>query len=255
VFGVYPFGIAGGQDGVVSGPPDDIGLIGQALGGLAGDGPPLVVRMYVTFEGMAEAALDQVAQFAQMGNLVDLSLNFHDRDGDVDQWCSFVEQVVRRHGAQVGSIGVTNEANLLDVPFAPDGAYPNALEALADGVAAAAEAKSAQVRPLSASVRGYHARRAARQAQARACDRLKAVAVDGKTSRGARRADGTRVHLLGVAEHGGHLLDHLELDVKHNETSHFTALLEPPGPGGCRGDLHMRAHAASRVSRGLAWGS
>jgi hypothetical protein len=53
------------------------------------------------------------------------------------------------------------------------------------------------------------------------------VAVDGKTSRGARRADGTRVHLLGVAEHGGHLLDHLEIDVKHNETSHFTELLEP----------------------------
>jgi hypothetical protein len=53
------------------------------------------------------------------------------------------------------------------------------------------------------------------------------VAVDGKTSRGARRADGTRVHLLGVAEHGGHLLDHLEIDVKHNETSHFTALLGP----------------------------
>ena len=57
--------------------------------------------------------------------------------------------------------------------------------------------------------------------------RLRAVAVDGKTSRGARRADGTRVHLLGVAEHGGHLLDHLEVDVKHNETSHFTELLDP----------------------------
>ena len=51
--------------------------------------------------------------------------------------------------------------------------------------------------------------------------------MDGKTSRGARRADGTRVHLLGVAEHGGRLLDHLEVDVKHNETSHFTELLEP----------------------------
>ena len=58
-------------------------------------------------------------------------------------------------------------------------------------------------------------------------DRLPAVAVDGKTCRGARRADGTRVHLLGAAEHGGHLLDHLEVDAKHNETSHFTALLEP----------------------------
>ena len=68
---------------------------------------------------------------------------------------------------------------------------------------------------------------AARQAKALARDRLRAVAVDGKTSRGARRADGTRVHLLGAAEHGGHLLDHLEIDVKHNETSHFTELLDP----------------------------
>jgi predicted transposase YbfD/YdcC len=81
--------------------------------------------------------------------------------------------------------------------------------------------------PAPASVRGYHARRSARQAQALARGRLRAVAVDGKTSRGARRADGTRVHLLGVAEHGGHLLDHLEVDVKHNETSHFTELLRP----------------------------
>ena len=81
--------------------------------------------------------------------------------------------------------------------------------------------------PPSASVRGYRARRAAQQAKALARGRLRAVAVDGKTSRGARRADGTRVHLLGVAEHGGRLLDHLEVDVKHNETSHFTELLEP----------------------------
>jgi hypothetical protein len=51
--------------------------------------------------------------------------------------------------------------------------------------------------------------------------------VDGKTSRGARRPDGTRVHLLGVAEHGGHLLDHLEVGVEHNETSHFAEFLEP----------------------------
>ena len=81
--------------------------------------------------------------------------------------------------------------------------------------------------PASASVRNYRARRAAQRARTLARARLRAVAVDGKTSRGARRPDGTRVHLLGVAEHGGHLLDHLEVDVKHNETSHFTELLEP----------------------------
>ena len=43
----------------------------------------------------------------------------------------------------------------------------------------------------------------------------------------ARRADGIRVHLLGAAERGGHLLDHLEVGVKHNETGRFTQLLEP----------------------------
>src|SRR5215831_19124692 len=76
----------------------------------------------------------------------------------------------------------------------------------------------------SASVRGYRARRAAQQAKALARDRLRAVAVDGKTSRGARRADGTRVHLLGAAEHGGRLLDQLEVGGGHNQTSHFTEL-------------------------------
>jgi predicted transposase YbfD/YdcC len=85
--------------------------------------------------------------------------------------------------------------------------------------------------PPPASVRGYRARRRARQrARQRdmlARDRLRAVAVDGKTCRGTRRPDGTRVHLLGVAEHGGRLLDHLEVDVKHDETSHFTELLGP----------------------------
>ena len=81
--------------------------------------------------------------------------------------------------------------------------------------------------PPAASVRGYRARRAARQAQELARGRLRAVAVDGKTCRGARRSNGTRVHLLGAAEHGGRLLDHLQVDAKHNETSHFTELLAP----------------------------
>jgi hypothetical protein len=40
--------------------------------------------------------------------------------------------------------------------------------------------------PASASVRGYHARRAAQRARTLARARLRAVAVDGKTCRGAR---------------------------------------------------------------------
>ena len=78
----------------------------------------------------------------------------------------------------------------------------------------------------SKRVRAYRARRDAAQRKALARSRIRGVAVDGKTSRGARRRDGTRIHLLGVVEHGsGRLLDHLEVDVKHNETTHFTHLL------------------------------
>lgn len=80
-------------------------------------------------------------------------------------------------------------------------------------------------RPASKKVRAYRARRAGAKQKALARKRIRGVSVDGKTSRGARRPDGTRVHLLGVLEHGGRLLDHLEVDVKHNETTHFTELL------------------------------
>jgi DDE_Tnp_1-associated len=112
----------------------------------------------------------------------------------------------------------------------------------------------------SASVRGYRARRAAQQAKTLARDRLRAVAVDGKTSRGARRADGTRVHLLGAAEHGGHLLDHVEVDARHNETSHLTELLEPMDLDGavvtfdalCRALIRGRQQASATADDGPA---
>jgi predicted transposase YbfD/YdcC len=103
--------------------------------------------------------------------------------------------------------------------------------------------------PPWASVRGYRARRAAQQAKMLARGRLRAVAVDGKTARGARRADGTRVHLLGAAGHGGHLLDHLEVGVKHNETSHFTQLLEPLDLAGAV----VTADALHTVRANLNW--
>jgi predicted transposase YbfD/YdcC len=101
----------------------------------------------------------------------------------------------------------------------------------------------------SIRVRRYRARRAGQETEALARDQLRAIAVDGKTSRGARRADGTRVHLLGAAEHGGRLLDHLEVDVKHNETSHFTELLEPLDLAGAV----VTADALHTVRANLDW--
>jgi predicted transposase YbfD/YdcC len=79
--------------------------------------------------------------------------------------------------------------------------------------------------PPSARVRDYPARREKTQAKAAARARLAAVAVDGKTARRARRSDGSRVHLLGVAGHDGRFWHQLAVDAKHNETSHFQELL------------------------------
>ena len=83
----------------------------------------------------------------------------------------------------------------------------------------------------SASVRGYRAWQAAQQAKAPARGRLRAVAVDGKPAAqpAAPTAPGSTCSAPPNTA-AGSLLDHLEVDVKHNETSHFTELLGPRSP-------------------------
>jgi predicted transposase YbfD/YdcC len=56
---------------------------------------------------------------------------------------------------------------------------------------------------------------------------VRAIAVDGKTARGARRADGPAVHLLGALDHrSGVVLGQTEVDHKTNEITAFIPLLE-----------------------------
>ncbi|MEV0411225.1 ISAs1 family transposase [Streptomyces sp. NPDC050448] len=54
-----------------------------------------------------------------------------------------------------------------------------------------------------------------------------ALAVDGKTVRGAVRADGTRVHLLSAMSGTGLVLGQREVDAKTNEITVFRPLLTP----------------------------
>ena len=53
---MFPLGLAGGPEGVASGPPDDYAQIGKAAARLRGDGPPLLVRTYVEWAGAASSA-------------------------------------------------------------------------------------------------------------------------------------------------------------------------------------------------------
>ena len=56
---------------------------------------------------------------------------------------------------------------------------------------------------------------------------MRAIALDGKTARGARVGDGRAVHLLGALDHAtGVVLGQTEVDHKTNEITAFAPLLE-----------------------------
>jgi predicted transposase YbfD/YdcC len=84
---------------------------------------------------------------------------------------------------------------------------------------------------LDTAVSGWLARRLARPASTGPASTgpVRAIAVDGKTARGARRVDGRAVHLLGALDHAtGVVLGQTEVDTKTNEITAFVPLLERP---------------------------
>ena len=129
---------------MASGPPDDFAKIAEAVQELQADGPPMLIRMYVSWTGAGSSAsvLTQVASLVESAvPSWDLVLAYRDPEGDVAAWADFVARVVERYGRDLDAIQVTGEANLTTVPAAADGAFPNATEAFVHGVLAAADAK------------------------------------------------------------------------------------------------------------------
>lgn len=141
--GVYPFGPAGGPDGVAAGPADDFGQIRRLLRILQGDGAELLVRTYVAWSGAdtTDTALGQIADLVGTGLRWDLVLAYRDREADIRGWTEFVSRAVTDFAADLAAIQVTGEANLTGIPNAGDGAYPGAIEALVHGRFAAATVK------------------------------------------------------------------------------------------------------------------
>lgn len=125
-------------------PPDDFAKIAAAVERLQGDGPPRLVRMYVSWVGAGSGprVLAQVEQLVESAALSwDLVLAYRGPEGDVAAWTRFVTGGVETYGRRLEAIQVTGEANLTHVPAAADGASPNVTEAFVHGLIAAAEAK------------------------------------------------------------------------------------------------------------------
>ena len=122
-FGLFPLGLAGAPGGLASGPPDDFDKVSDAVRRLQGDGPPLLIRMYVSWTGV-DSTRDALAQVGQLagaeGVSWDLVLAYRDPTGDVSAWTDFVTGVVDRFGNRFDAIQVTCEANFTSVPMAAD---------------------------------------------------------------------------------------------------------------------------------------
>ena len=143
-FGLYPGGAAGDDTGrLVIGPPDNPDGIRKALEALERGAAPLIVRAYAVFtdEGVpASAAVIRsprdADQLAHGGRSLDLVVQYQSRAGDVDGYAQFVRNAVRRYGAFTATLQIAEEPNVAG-NAALDGDYPDVLQAIASGVAAA----------------------------------------------------------------------------------------------------------------------
>ncbi len=116
-----------------------------ALRHLKGRGS-LKVRLNRLFEadgarGIAEFRT-MARHYSRMGIDVEIQVRYHPspaQDGDIRAWLAYVRRVVRAFGPirHVVGLQIANEVNLTFSPNTSDGAYTNAVEALAFGVPAA----------------------------------------------------------------------------------------------------------------------
>lgn len=143
VFGIYPGGEAGSDDGMAAGPPGDPARIEEALTALAGNSVPFIVRAYERFSD-ADAPSpwprqtpENYTQYLRHGRLLDLVVMFQSKSGDVAGFLDFVRSLIAQHGPWLYSIQITEEANFTDGPGCIDGPWPRVLEALVEGVKAA----------------------------------------------------------------------------------------------------------------------
>lgn len=143
-FGIYPGGPAGGDQGLLVGPPDDPERVRACLDELQGSAPIFVVRCYDSFQDprspfeKSPCAPANYSQYA-IGRKrpMDLVLQFRSESGDVAGFVNFVRAQIQRHAAYLYSVQIAEEPNFKDGPKVIDGPYPNVLQAVREGMIAA----------------------------------------------------------------------------------------------------------------------
>ena len=149
-FGIYPGGAAGGDEGLLSGPPDCFERAESALIELQGSSRQFVVRCYDSFQdadspfASARCAPAEFARYAVPGiRPMELVLQYRSASGNVSGYLDFVRDRIGRHAHDLYAVQITEEANFINGPNVIDGPYPDVCLAPTTGVQAAKECLSA----------------------------------------------------------------------------------------------------------------
>jgi hypothetical protein len=143
VFGIYPGGASGSDDGIAAGPPGDPTRIDEALTELTGISSPFILRVYERFSdadapsGWPRQSPENYTQYLRPGRLLDMVVMFQSKSGDVPGFLNFLRSLIAQHGPSLYSVQVTEEANFTHGPDCIDGPWPHVREALVEGVIAA----------------------------------------------------------------------------------------------------------------------
>lgn len=150
LFGVYPGGATGDDEGGLAvGPPDEPDRISAALDRLQGAPErPFLVRAYLGFTDTTPAggphpteAPADAARYAVRGRSLDLVAQYRSASGDIEGYCRYLRELVGQYGEVTGTFQVAEEPNVTTNPNL-DGHYPDVADAIVRGVAAArAEAR------------------------------------------------------------------------------------------------------------------
>jgi hypothetical protein len=136
--------VAGMAGGVAAGRPDDLPRLAAIVAQLRGE-RQFLLRTYAPYSGEASAAgiMQLLELCARSGERWDFVLSFRLDGAELDGWLRTIGEIVERYGKVIDSLQITNEPNLMNVPHAGDGSWPNVRRALQDGVIAAKEAARA----------------------------------------------------------------------------------------------------------------
>lgn len=140
IFGIYPGGEAGSNDGIASGRAADPAAIERCLHELQGTTLPFVIRAYERFSDAdhpsrfpAQSPADY-EQYLHSGRLLDLVMMYQSAKGDVSGYIDFVRERVTRYAPYLYSAQATLEASFTEGPPVVDGPYPRVQDALVQGV-------------------------------------------------------------------------------------------------------------------------